>query len=110
MGTWLETRRIPYFDLLHHTYYGVMRGWTVSKIDTSSSMAFHCDSPEEVIYLLLSLTQKIKSMFHSVSFHAPYFENEWAKSKHNIHEPLPEHPLEAYKGIIFVHKDPFCCT
>jgi hypothetical protein len=28
-----------------------------------------------------TLTPKTKSMFHSVSFHALYFENEWAKSK-----------------------------
>jgi hypothetical protein len=28
-----------------------------------------------------TLTQKIESMFHSISFHAPYFENEWAKSR-----------------------------
>jgi hypothetical protein len=28
-----------------------------------------------------TLTPKTESMFHSVSFHAPYFENEWAKSK-----------------------------
>jgi hypothetical protein len=30
--------------------------------------------------------------------------------KHNILEPLPEHPYEAYKRILFVHKDPFFCT
>jgi hypothetical protein len=28
-----------------------------------------------------TLTPKSESMFHSVSFHASYFENEWAKSK-----------------------------
>jgi hypothetical protein len=31
--------------------------------------------------LLPTLNPKTESMFHSVSFHAPYFENEWANSK-----------------------------
>jgi hypothetical protein len=30
---------------------------------------------------LTTLTPKTESMFHLVSFHAPYFENEWANSK-----------------------------
>jgi hypothetical protein len=28
-----------------------------------------------------TLTPKTESMFHSISFHAPHFENEWANSK-----------------------------
>jgi hypothetical protein len=31
--------------------------------------------------LIDTLTQKTESMFHLVSFHAPYFENQWTKSK-----------------------------
>jgi hypothetical protein len=31
--------------------------------------------------LASTLTPNTESMFHSVSFHAPYFEIEWAKSK-----------------------------
>jgi hypothetical protein len=34
-----------------------------------------------LIHQTNTLTQKTESLFHSVSFHAPYFENEWAKSK-----------------------------
>jgi hypothetical protein len=35
----------------------------------------------EIEAFLYTMTPKTESMFHLVSFHAPYFKNEWAKSK-----------------------------